>query len=80
MYFCRGRVKLLKCNMSEKYTSSLKLKKIRDILLKKRFKYLDDTKTVKVYKNKEYKLYRMDNVDIITDTKDNRLGILIQDI
>jgi hypothetical protein len=66
--------------MSEKYTSSLKLKKIRDILLKKRFKYLDDTKTVKVYKNKEYKLYRMDNVDIITDTKDNRLGILIQDI
>ena len=66
--------------MSEKYTSSLKLKKIRDILLKKGFKYLDDTKTVKVYKNKEYKLYRMDNVDIITDTKDNRLGILIQDI
>jgi hypothetical protein len=66
--------------MSEKYTSSLKLKKIRDILLKKRFKYLDDTKTVKVYKNKEYKLYRMDNVDIITDTKDNRLGILIHDI
>jgi hypothetical protein len=66
--------------MSEKYTSSLKLKKIRDILLKKRFKYLDDTKTVKVYKNKEYKLYRMDNVDIVTDTKDNRLGILIQDI
>jgi hypothetical protein len=66
--------------MSEKYTSSLKLKKIRDILLKKGFKYLDDTKTVKVYKNKEYKLYRMDNVDIITDTKDNRLGILIHDI
>lgn len=66
--------------MPERYTSSLKLKKIRDILLKKTFKYLDESKTIKVYKNREYKLYRTGTVDIITDTKDNRLGIITQDL
>lgn len=66
--------------MPDRYTSSLKLKKIRDILLKKGFKYLDESKTIKVYKNREYKLYRTGTVDIITDAKDNRLGIITQDL
>jgi len=66
--------------MPERYTSSLKLKKIRDILLKKTFKYLDESKTIKVYKNGQYKLYRTGTVDIITDAKDNRLGIITQDL